>query len=222
METLGGKSQQVASLNVVNALRERILEGRYSHGERIRQEDVAEDFQLSRLPVREALRVLETEGLVTIEPHKGARVATVDRFELEQIYTLRAAVEPLAIQQSIPNVDPAILSELESLASRMESSQDVEAFLQADREFHLKSYSGVQYPLITDLVQRFWNTTQHYRRRFAEVRDSENFQSAHSDHRMLIQAMKDKNLEVASAIVKRHIEKTRDQLMVMLDEDERQ
>lgn len=222
-KTSGAKEQprQIARLNVVKELRARILSGQYAHGERIRQEDIAEDFQLSRIPVREALRTLEAEGLLIIEPHRGARVATVDRFELEQIYTLRAAVEPLAIRQSIPNLDEDHILTLEALAKRMEESKDIEEFLAADREFHLTSYRGVQFPLIVQLVERFWNTTQHYRRRFAEVRTGPEFRLAHSDHRMLIQALGDRNEEVAAAIVKRHIERTRDDLMTMLaDHDE--
>jgi DNA-binding GntR family transcriptional regulator len=210
--------RQIARLNVVNELRQRILEGEYKHGERIRQEEIAEDFQLSRIPVREALRVLESEGLLIIEPHRGARVATVDRFELEQIYTLRATVEALAIQQSIPYLTEEHIETLEALATRMEGSDDIKVFLLADREFHLTTYQGAQFPLIIQMVERFWNTTQHYRRRFAEVRTGPGFHLAYSDHRMLIQAIRDRNTEVGAAIVKHHIERTRDDLMAMLDE----
>ncbi|MBU3995284.1 MAG: GntR family transcriptional regulator, partial [Actinobacteria bacterium] len=188
-----------------------------AHGERIRQEEIAERFQLSRIPVREALRTLEAEGLVIIEPNRGARVATVDRFELEQIYTLRIAVEPLAIRQSIPHLTDAHIATLEALASRMEEETDLEVFLATDREFHLTSYRGAQYPLVTQLVERFWNTTQHFRRRFAQVRTDRSFQLAYSDHRLLIQAIRDRNEEVAAAVVKRHIERTRDDLLKTLD-----
>lgn len=208
--------KQVARQSIVEELRARILDGTYGAGARVRQEDVAEEFNLSRLPVREALRELESEGLLIIEPHRGARVAAVDRTELEQIYTLRAAVEPLAIQRSVPNLEPTDFEDLERLATRMEQSHDIEEFLSADREFHLASYRGVQFPLIVQLVERFWNTTQHYRRSFAEVRTPDQFQLAHSDHRMLIQAARDKNSDVAAAIVKRHIERTRDDLMALL------
>ena len=212
--------RRIAHQNVVDELRDRILKGIYAHGERIRQEDIAEDFQLSRIPVREALRSLESEGLLIIEPHKGARVASVDPFELEQIYSLRAAVEPLAIRESAPRLSEEDLLELERLAERMESAKDIEDFLAADREFHLLTYQGVQFPLITKLVERFWNTTQHYRRRFAVERSVESFQLAFAEHRMLITALKTGNKEVASAIVKRHIERTRDDLMTMLQSKE--
>ena len=208
--------RQIARQTVVDELRSRILKGDYPGGARVRQEDVAEEFNLSRIPVREALRELESEGLLIIEPHRGARVATVDRSELEQIYTLRAAVEPLAIQRSLPNLGTSDIEAMERLANRMESSHDIDAFLAADREFHLTSYRGVQFPLIVQLVERFWNTTQHYRRSFAESRSPDQFRVTHSDHRMLIQAVRDNNPDVAAAIVKRHIERTRDDLMVLL------
>ncbi|MGI8392301.1 GntR family transcriptional regulator [Leucobacter sp. W1038] len=216
--TVREEPRQVARLNVVNELRELILGGEFSHGEWIRQEEIAERFQLSRIPVREALRTLEAEGLVIIQPRRGARVASVDRFELEQIYTLRIAVEPLAISQSISQLTEEHILELEELAARMESSTDIEEFLATDREFHLMSYQGAQYPLITQLVERFWNTTQHYRRRYALVRSDRSFQHAYSDHRLLIQAIRDGNGDVAAAIVKHHIERTRDDLLATLDE----
>lgn len=208
--------RRIARLDVADELRERILSGVYRHGERLRQEEIAEELQTSRIPVREALRVLESEGLLIIEPHRGARVASVDRVELEQIYSLRVAVEPLAIQQSIPHLAEDDIRALESLAARMEESEDIEDFLAADREFHLTSYRGAQFPLIIQLVERFWNTTQHFRRRFAEVRPESSFRLAYSDHRMLIQAIRDQNTEVAAVIVKRHIERTRDDLTATL------
>lgn len=207
--------RQTAHSSVADVLRARILDGHYPGGARIRQEDVAEEFRLSRIPVREALRSLEAEGLLIIEPRRGARVASVDRSELEHIYTLRAAVEPLAIRQSIPNLEAADIAEMEYLAGRMEEAEDIESFLAIDRRFHLTSYRGVRFPLIVQLVERFWNTTQHYRRSLAENRTPEDFQLAHSDHRLLIQAARAGNEDVAAAIVKRHIERTRDNLMEM-------
>ena len=215
----GGREEPrpVARLSVVNELRNLILGGEFSRGEWIRQEEIAERFQLSRIPVREALRTLEAEGLVIIQPRRGARVASVDRSELEQIYALRIAVEPLAISQSIPQLTEAQILVLEELAARMEASTEIEEFLATDREFHLASYQGAQYPLIVQLVERFWNTTQHYRRRYAQVRSERSFQHAYSDHRLLIQAIRDGNGDVAAAIVKRHIERTRDDLLATLD-----
>ncbi|WP_426773505.1 GntR family transcriptional regulator, partial [Pseudomonas aeruginosa] len=116
--------------------------------------------------VREALRLLESEGLVSIVPHSGAWVSKLDAFEFDQTYKLREVVEPLAISESIPNLTEEQLERLAQLNEAIKATagpdRDVEGFLRLDREFHLLTYAGVQYQALTDLVLRQWNTTQHY------------------------------------------------------------
>jgi DNA-binding GntR family transcriptional regulator len=85
-------------------LREAILNGSLKPGERIRQEAVATQYGTSRIPVREALRQLASEGLVSLVPDVGARVARLDLNELDEIYKLREQLEPLTIRESVPHL----------------------------------------------------------------------------------------------------------------------
>src|SRR3954453_8371035 len=95
--------QTIASMTV-EALRERILRGDYPEGEPLRQDALAEELGVSRIPVREALRQLEAEGLVTFSPHRGAVVSTLSLDEIEELFQLRADIECDLLQRAIPKM----------------------------------------------------------------------------------------------------------------------
>ena len=86
-------SRQTLATMTVDSLRESILRGRYPEGQPLRQDAIAEQLGVSRIPVREALRQLESEGLVTFSPHKGAVVSTLSVGEIEELFELRAIIE---------------------------------------------------------------------------------------------------------------------------------
>ena len=109
---------ELRSQLVARRLRDAIVGGRYSPGERLRQEQIASEMGISRVPVREALRQLETEGLVTLAPHAGATVAQLDPNDLDEIYAIRIAVEPMLIAESAPRLDQAQLEHLRSWSWR--------------------------------------------------------------------------------------------------------
>ena len=137
-----GDPTGASSLRIAEALRQAILAGELAPGERIRQEVVAERANASRLPVREALRILEAEGLVEQEPNKGARVARLDRHELDGLYRIRERIEPLALSTSIPYLDDDVADRLDALQDEIEHNGDSARFLALDRQLHLLSYSG--------------------------------------------------------------------------------
>ena len=119
-----GRSE-AASERVAAHLRRAILNGEIPPGTKIRQEEVAEQLGASRLPVREALRMLEAEGLTQLEVNKGARVPAFDRDELEVIYEMRERIETLALRMSLPFLAPEQEAELHDLQDRIEATTDV-------------------------------------------------------------------------------------------------
>jgi DNA-binding GntR family transcriptional regulator len=197
-------SQQIA-----NSVREEILAGKYAPGVRIRQEDIAEQFGASRSPVREALRILEAEGLVNLVAHTGAWIADLSLQECEEMYQLRERIEPLMIRLSIPELDSQTITRLTELTVAMEKNKDVETFLKLDREFHLLTYSGAQTLLVGDMVNRLWNTTQHYRRAYSQLLAASSFKPAHMEHFLLLEAIKKGNCDDAERILYGHIRRTR-------------
>jgi DNA-binding GntR family transcriptional regulator len=196
----------VASTRIADTLRTAILDGSYRPGERIRQEDVAARSGASRIPVREALRTLHAEGLVTLVANSGAWVTRLTLAECAELYQIRERLEPLLLRASLPGLDDAALGLLADLAGVMErAGGDVDAFLRADREFHLASYSAV--------IGRMWNTTQHYRREFTKLAAGQaGLGVTHLEHRLLLDCLRREDADDAERVLVMHIRRTRTEL----------
>ena len=127
---------------VLHAVRELILGGELSPGARLGEVELADRLGVSRTPVREALTRLAAEGIVEIQPNRGARVATWTVAELEGVFDLRLSLEPQLTAFAVPNAGPADIGELDDLAHRMVevgspgSSQDLDALVPLNRAFH--------------------------------------------------------------------------------------
>jgi DNA-binding GntR family transcriptional regulator len=198
-----------AGARIAGELREAILRGEHAPGTRIRQEDLAGRHGASRLPVREALRMLEDEGLVTLVANTGAWVSTVSLAECEEMYQIRERIEPLLLRYSVPLLGAEAVDALQQLADAMEGSDDVEQFLRLDRDFHLSCYAGAQTAVLGELVLRLWNRTQHYRRAFTRMFRSEGDRSVHHEHQLLVGAIRRGDLDEAERVLAGHIRRTR-------------
>ncbi|GAB2756929.1 GntR family transcriptional regulator [Sinomonas soli] len=202
-----------AGARIAVSLRDAILRGVYTPGTRIRQEDIAHEFGASRLPVREALRILESEGLVTLVANTGAWVAELSMEECQEVYQIRERIEPLLLRYSMPGLEAGIVDRLADLADRMQAGTDVETFLQLDREFHLLSYSGARTSMLGDTVERLWNSTQHYRRAFTLSIGPEDNRALHYEHQLLVAAIRHGDADDAERVLFGHIRRTRLELL---------
>jgi DNA-binding GntR family transcriptional regulator len=200
------------SKQVADYLREAILGGGIAPGERVRQEEVAEQFGASRLPVREALRMLEAEGLTEHEPNKGARVPRLTMHELDVIYRMRERLEPLALTESLPRLDDDDHARLEDVQDRIEANTDLDRFLELDREFHLGTYSGCDIDPLNAIVTRLWNSTQHYRRAYVALSGQERMWVVNSEHRLILDAVVRRDAPDAERFLEGHIRRTRIEL----------
>lgn len=194
---------------VSRSIRDAILDGRLKPGERIRQEDIARRLGTSRIPVREALRQLETEGLVSLVPHSGARVAVMDYDGFSELYRLREVVEPMAIGESASRLTDAQIAHLQELISIVEASADDPLrWLQADRQFHLESYAAAQLPRVLSMIEGFWNQTQQYRRAYLNTVRT-NMEIVNAEHRLIMEALERRDADVAASLQRLHIRRTR-------------
>ncbi|GAA2131015.1 GntR family transcriptional regulator [Arthrobacter humicola] len=200
---------EVASQRIADSLHGAVLRGELAPGERIRQEEIAEQFGASRLPVREALRILESEGLVTLKANSGAWVSRLNLEECVEIYKIRERVEPMLLAESIPNLTEETIGRLEELMHAIEDDEDIEKFLRLDREFHLLSYAGAPMPSAQNMVVRFWNTTQQYRRAFAQIIGHNRRWIIESEHKLLMEAIRRRDTEEAERVLLGHIRRTR-------------
>ena len=206
-------SNTAASGRIATALRTEILDGSIAPGERLRQEDIAERLGGSRLPVREALRMLAAEGLVQIEPNKGARVPFLDPGEVETLYRMRERLEPLALAESLPKLGAADLVQIDAIQQQIESGVDVGEFLTLDRQFHFATYVGCSDEHLMASVDRLWNATQHYRRAFMTHTGPGRAWIVNAEHRLLMEAIERQDSEDAELYLLGHIRRTRKELV---------
>jgi DNA-binding GntR family transcriptional regulator len=201
-----------ASVRIAASLREAILSGEIAPGQWIRQEDVAARLGASRLPVREALRMLEAEGLTEHEANKGSRVPLLDMHEVDVVYRMRERLEPLALTESIPHLDGDRIAHLEDVQSRIEADVRLTEFLVLDREFHLASYTGCPSDRLVSTVSRLWNATQHYRRAFMLLSGADRRWVVNSEHRLLLDAIRRRDAVDGERYLSGHIRRTRTEL----------
>lgn len=209
----GGRYTPLAQA-VTEKLRADILDGRLRPGSPIRQEAVARELGTSRIPVREALHRLENEGLVTVVPHAGAYVARLDFGEFVEVYKIRERIEPLALSESMPNLDTEALERLRELAAQIEAARgDANRWLTADRSFHLGTYAGVRSTRLLRMIESFWNSTQQYRRILFAMASDRDFEIMHAEHRVLVDLLERRDEVSGEAILRSHISRTRHRLV---------
>lgn len=195
---------------VAQWIRGEILEGRLMPGDRITQQAVARACATSRMPVREALKRLQDEGLVTHISHAGARVSSLEIAELDEIYLLREQLEPLALAESIPLLTAQDHQRLREHVLEMETCADPDdpsRWVSIDRRFHIGSYSAAAMPRLLEIVVGLWNRTQQYRRAYSRL--PTRFTTAHMEHRLLLDAIVRRDPEEAATLSRVHIRRTR-------------
>jgi len=161
-----GTAQEV----VLDAIRRAILDGVLEPGARLRQEDLASVFDTSRIPVREALRALEYEGLVESEPHRGFTVTSLNADEIDEIYELRIVLESHAVRLAVPLLTDADIAELTTLYDAMVAAEEPDPQLANRERFYLYLYSISGRPRLVGLIARLrqevarslrWKLVQH-------------------------------------------------------------
>jgi DNA-binding GntR family transcriptional regulator len=201
---------RLLSARIADEIRSAVLRGEMRPGMRIRQELLAAKFGASRIPVREALKQLENEGLVVLAPNRGAWIADVNSEESIEVYKIREVVEPLAIVESVPYLTDADISSLDAMINELERLTTLEEYLQLDREFHLRTYSRARMPQLRTMVERFWNSTQHFRRQFVKETFAKNgLPFSDPQHLLLMDMIRARDAEGAGSMVHLHIRRTR-------------
>lgn len=140
-------------------LREMILSGELKGSQALRQRDIALQFDVSQTPVREALRRLESEGLVINDPHRGATVAESHAGGLEENYQIRAALESLGARLAARSITERQLAHLSELNDKMRAVGEAdEAYAPLNREFHFFIYECADSPLLLSLMRLLWQS----------------------------------------------------------------
>lgn len=210
---MGKEQANVASQRVADVLAERILTGSLPPGARIKQDDLAVELKTSRIPVRDALRMLEARGLVTMRANAGARVASLTMRDLEISYEIRERIEPLLLADSIPNLTKGDISEMRAVLEQLENESDVDRAVALGREFHRISYRRHNTPLLAQIVERLWDTTQSYRRAYLAMAKDAGTKTHDTEHWLLLDSIEKGEIEPAQAALVMHVRRTRTRLL---------
>ncbi len=205
------------SAAIVEQLRRDILGGVYAAGAQLRQDALAASFQVSRIPVREALFQLEAEGLVLIEPHKGAIVSAFSLEEIDDVFDLRVLLEPRLLAQSAPLLQAADFAELALLDAEFNTAitqQDVAQWGQLNARFHLALYSRARLPRSLAIVTGLLQTSDRFTR--LQMNRAPAMSRAESEHRKLLRLCQGGQVEQACTYLVAHIDKVRVDLRKLL------
>ncbi|QZO14463.1 GntR family transcriptional regulator [Pseudoalteromonas piscicida] len=203
---------------VAEAIREKILTGEIKAGEPLRQAALADELDVSRIPVREALLQLEAEGLVNFEAHKGATVTRLSAEQIDEIFDLRALLEAELLRHSIDKLTARDLLEAEAILAELEEATaagDTQlATGKLNAEFHSKLYSKAQRPQTRELVDVYSKNSERYVR--MHILLAGGIKTAPEEHRQLLELCRDKNTKGACDFLKKHITGAKDDIKALL------
>src|SRR5215207_9271929 len=208
--------QTIASMTI-EALRERILRGDYPEGEPLRQDALADELGVSRIPVREALRQLEAEGLVTFNPHRGAIVSRLSLGEIDEVFELRSTIEADLVRRALPHLTTFQLDQADEVLDRYAhalQTGDVSKWGELNWQFHSTLYAPAERPLTMGIVQRLHQQSDRYLRMQLALTHGET--RANDEHRAIAAAARAGDSKRACALVRDHIAGAGRSLLVFL------
>ncbi|MBZ9892097.1 MULTISPECIES: GntR family transcriptional regulator [unclassified Mesorhizobium] len=202
---------------VANVLREAIASGTIKAGTSLRQDELAEQFGFSRMPIRDALRQLEAEGIVSIHPTKGAQVARMDSAEISEIYALRELLECEALRLSLPNLAGDRLDEAEQVLDQIDAERNVGRWGALNRAFHLALYDACGNNRLLALIEAHHNAADRYVRILLSNLDYRS--RSQTEHRDLLAACRWRDGDRAIGILRQHLREGSETLVSAIRED---
>ena len=200
-----------ASALIVESLRESILDGALAPGMQVRQELLAEQFGVSRVPVREALRQLEAEGLVYSELHKGAFVASRSLDEVVEMLDIRIGLEVRALKLALPNFTKKTIQEAERILKKYDGSETPQEWRDLNLQFHLCLYQPANRPRLVKMIEDVVLGTHRFLRTYISATVGRDEPQA--EHHELLELCAAKNSSRALRMLESHIEHTKTALL---------
>ncbi len=198
---------------VQERLREAILTDTLKAGSRIDQNQIAEALRVSLAPVREAMKGLEAEGLVTILPRRGAFVSDVSVDDMDDLYVARAMVEGEAIFHAVLRLTDDDFSNLQRIIERMvqvTKAGDISGYIALNRDFHLHIYDALDNPYILQVIHNLWKRSELYRYRYMYV--SHDHERVHREHQHILDLCRRRDQSGSREAAVMHIQGTQHEL----------
>ena len=204
---------------IADDLRERILSGEMAEGEPIRQEALAKEYDVSRMPVREALKRLDAEGLVQLTNNRGASVTSHSLEEISEIFDMRILLECDLFRRAIPNMTADHFARCEELLRNMDLSYTTDAVEKwgiLNFEYHMALYDAAERKLTNEVLQGLYLQSDRYVRMHLSVLQQR--APASDEHKQLLELAKAGNPDAASDVLDRHIRRTGNELLGLIAE----
>jgi DNA-binding GntR family transcriptional regulator len=200
---------------VVTQLREAILRGYFKPGQKLDQHVIANLLNVSRSPVREALRTLTAEGLVQTVPHRGSIVAQLSLAELEEICLLRGMVESMAARLAVPKLDGEQIAKLKVMLAELNATTDLDRWIDLNNQFHYTIYQAANLPRFLALIRRLRNTMAPYLREY--ITTSDHMEAARLGHKRIFEACASQDPELAEEETRKQLERSKKHLQAVYD-----
>ena len=200
-------------------LRERILSNDIAPGTRLVMRDVANQYAASDIPVREALRMLERDGLVETAPYRGARVTRLTVKEVEETYFIRSHLESIATGLAAERITDAELAQLDMLMVEMRAAveaQDGPKFSDLNLEFHRTIVTTCGNDMLRELTMDIWRRHSGFQRVFRMVPGR--IATSQREHEGIMAALRDHDAELASRLALLHKRSVRDSVSKLVDQ----
>ncbi len=190
---------------VLRALRKDLLTGQLGPGDQIVQESLADRYGVSRVPLREALKTLESEGQVVYFPHRGYFVAELSVDDLLEVYRLRELLEAEALRHAVPTLSDADVAAIGDLMADIDGAaddEDVLAMTAANRRFHFAIFDAAGLPRLSRLLNQLWDATDAYRALYFQERV--NRDRVGEEHESMLAALRARDAELLVELHKAH------------------
>lgn len=195
------------SETAADELRRRILSGEFVEGFQLKQDALAAEFGISRIPLREAFVQLESEGLVKILPHRGAIVSALSADDITELFELRALIEPYVLKKSIPKLTKADFAEADRILAEYNHEIDAKQptrWGELNTALHSLLLSGADQPKASGILTSLLQQTDRYTRLELSLREG-SLEKAKEEHRELVQLCKKGDVRGATSFLKKHI-----------------
>lgn len=197
-------ARSTTAAEVARIVRQKILSGQYKAGDFLRQEALAQELGVSRIPIREALALLEAEGFVVREQYRGALIPHLSLREVEEIYGLRSMIEPFLLEHALPKLTPEVIAKARELVVASRDCTDLNKWGQLNFQFHKTLYAVADLPLTMQVLDQLLMRADRYLR-MQRYLSAEIQQESDQEHQNLLDLIEAGRGEDAIASLRQHI-----------------
>lgn len=200
--------RQSLTVAVADKLRDQIIRGEIPEGAQLRQDAIATQYRVSRIPVREALRQLDAEGLIAIVPNRGAVVPALSPDDVEELFSIRALLEPEVLKLSIPHLTEDDFSQAEEVLQQyvqeLRREEHVSSWGRMNWQFHSILYSRANQPRFLAIIRNVNNSGERYTR--LQLYLTHGMKRANEEHHQILELCRERDIAAACKLLRQHIQ----------------